>query len=78
MPMKNSQARFVFRILAAPVAVLTWLAAVAFGFYAVAGDFKHLIGSLVVCLLASLFTLVAFRGEAPRWLYSMFTWGERP
>jgi arginine exporter protein ArgO len=77
--MRNSQARFVFRVLAAPVAALTWFGAVAVGFHAVAsGDFKQLVGALVGCLLASLFTLVAFRGEAPRWLYAMFTWGERP
>jgi hypothetical protein len=79
MPMKNSQARLVFRIVAAPVAVLTWVSAVALGFHALtSGDFKQLAGSLVVCLLASLFTLVAFRGEAPRWLYVVFMWGERP
>jgi len=78
MPMKNSQARFVFRLLAGPVAVLTWLAAFAFGFHAVAnGEFKQLLGSMVVCLLASVFTLVALRGKAPYWLYVVFTRGER-
>src|SRR5437870_9677387 len=66
-PMKNNQARLLFRIPAAPVAVLACLAALVLGFQAIAsGDFKRIAGVLLVCLLALLFTLVAcatkFRG----------------
>ena len=79
MPMRSSQARFVFRILAAPVAVLLWLEALLFALQAIArGDFKQTVVSLLVCLLALLFTVVVFKGQAPRWLYLIFTWGQRP
>jgi len=79
MPMRSNQARFVFRILAGPVAALMWLAALLFGLQAIArGDFKQTVGCLVVCLLASLFTFAIFKGRAPRWLYFIFTWGQRP
>jgi hypothetical protein len=77
--MRNDQARFGFRLLAGPVAVLSWLTALVFGFQAIlSGNFKHVLGTLFVCLLALLFTLVAFKGRASRWLYFIFTWGHRP
>jgi len=77
--MKDNQARSLFRVLAAPVAVLTLRAALLLGFRAIAsGDFRQAVGALIVCLLALLFTLVAFKGQVPRWLYFVFTWGERP
>lgn len=77
--MRNNRARFSFRILAAPVALLPWLAALLVGFEALArGDFKHAVASGLVCLLALLFTFVAFRGHGPPWLYFIFTWGQRP
>jgi hypothetical protein len=77
--MKNNQARLLFRILAAPVAGLAWLVALLLLFQAIAaGDFKRIVGGLLVCLLALLFTFVAVKGDVPRWLYFIFTWGERP
>lgn len=77
--MKNNQARSLFRPFAAAVALLMWVAALLFGFQAiVCRDLKQVAGSVVACLLALLFTFVAFKGEAPRWLYFIFTWGERP
>jgi hypothetical protein len=77
--MRNNQARFLFRMLAAPVAALTWLEALLLLFRAMAtGDVERIVGCLVVCLLALLFTFVAIRGDVPRWLYWVFTWGGRP
>jgi len=79
VPIRNDQARFFFRILAGPVAVLMWLAALLLGFQAIARrDVEQTVVSLVVCLLALLFTFVILKGRAPRWLYFILTWGERP
>jgi arginine exporter protein ArgO len=77
--LRNNQARFVFRILAVPVALLIWFVALVFGFQGLAsGDFKQVAASFIGCLLAVMFTWAAFRGQAPRWLYLIFTWGGRP
>ena len=77
--MKSNQARSLFRILAAVAAAVMAFATLLIGFGAIArGDVQRVAGSLVTGLLAMLFTFVPFKGEAPRWLYVMFTWGERP
>jgi len=51
--MTNNQARFFLRILATPLSVLAWLAALLLALQAIAGgDFKQATVSLLVSLLA--------------------------
>ncbi len=77
--MTNNQARFFLRILATPLSVLAWLAALLLALQAIAGgDFKQATVSLLVSLLALFFTFVTFKGQVLRWLYFIFTWGQRP